>query len=56
MAGHDSHFVCIIAGQMGIDEYEEVGDSGGEGESRLENGPGVRVGVEDDGEERGGGV
>lgn len=32
---------------MGVYENEEVGDGGGEGEGGVEEGPGVRVGVED---------
>lgn len=32
---------------MGVDEDEEVGNGGGEGKSGGEEGPGVRIRVED---------
>ena len=40
---------------MGVDEDEEVGEEGGEGEGGGEEGPGGGVGVEDYGEEGDGG-
>lgn len=38
---------------MGVDEDEDVGDGLGEGEGVFEKRPGMRVCIDDDGEERG---
>ena len=52
VGGYDSNFVCIVACQVGIDEDKKVGYRLGEGESFLEYGPGMRIGIDHDGKER----
>ena len=54
VAGYDGNFVGVVEREVGVDEDEEVGNGLGEGERGLEQCPGVGVGVEDDGQERGG--
>lgn len=47
MRGDDADFVAVVAGEMGVYEYEDVGESCGEGEGGGEEDPGGGVGVED---------
>ena len=54
VAGYDGDCVGVVDGQVGVDEDEEIGHRLGEGERRLEEGPAMGVGVEDDHEERSG--
>lgn len=56
VGGDDGDFICIVTGQMGVDEDEEVCNSGGEREGWLKAGPGMGVCIEDDGEEGGSGA
>lgn len=51
--GYDCYFVAVVEGEVGVDEDEDVGEGGGQGEGRGEEGPGVRVCVEDYGQEGG---
>ena len=46
----DGDFIRIVEGEVGVDEDEKVGNCGGQGQSGGEEGPCVRVRVEDDGE------
>ena len=56
VGGYYGDFVGVVAGEVGVEEDEDVGDGGGEGKGGVEEGPGVWVGVDDDGEEGGGSV
>lgn len=51
MRGYDCYFVAVVEGEVGVDEDQEVGDGGGEWEGGGEEGPGVGVRVEDDGQQ-----
>jgi hypothetical protein len=55
VAGDDSDFVEVVGCKVGVDEDEEVGDGGGEGEDIGDEGPGLGVCVEDYDEEGRGG-
>lgn len=52
VGGYYGDLVAVVDGQVGVYEDEEVGREGWEWESVGEDPPGVRVGVEDDCEER----
>lgn len=51
MRGYDCYFVAVVEGEVGVDEDQEVGDGGGEWEGGGEEGPGVGVRVEDNGQQ-----
>ena len=53
MTCYHGDLVGIVDGEMCIYEDEEIGNCPREGEGRGEKCPGMRVGVENDGEERG---
>lgn len=55
MGGYDCYFVGVVEGEVGVYEDEDVGDGLGEGEGGGEEGPGMGVCIEDDGEEGRGG-
>lgn len=56
MRGYDCDFVAVVEGEVSVDEDEEVGDGGGEGERRGEKGPGVGICVENYDQEGGRGL
>ncbi len=56
MASQDRNSIGIITGQVGIYEDEEIGDGFGEREGAGEGGPGIRVCIKDDSQQRGGGL
>jgi len=47
MAGYDSNLVGVVDCEMGVYEDEEIGDGFREGDDGREEGPCVRIGVED---------
>lgn len=51
--GDDGDLVGVVDGQVGVDEDKEVCDEGGQGQSVGQEAPGVRVCVEDDGQQGG---
>lgn len=53
MACDDSHTIRVIDGEVRVDEDEEVRHGLGQGQGVGKQIPGMRVGVENDGEERG---
>ena len=55
VGGYEADLVAVVAGEVGVDEDEEVGEEGGEGKGGGEEGPGVGVRVEYYGEEGDGG-
>lgn len=52
MGGYYGDLIRVVKGEVGVDEDEEAGDCGREGQCRSEVGPGVRVCVDDYGKER----
>lgn len=48
-----SHLIGMVEGEMGVDEDKEVGDRSRERKGWVEQGPGMGVGVQDDGQQGG---
>jgi len=49
----DSDLVVVAKGEVGVDVDEDVCEGLGDGQFRVEDGPGARVQVDDDDEKRG---
>ena len=52
MAGYDGYLVCVVECQVGVYKDNQVGDGFGEGKLASEEGPGMRIRVEDEDQQR----
>ena len=52
VAGDHGDLVGVVDGQVGVDEKKEAGERRGERQGGSQQSPGMRIGIEDDGEKR----